>query len=79
MSDVGLTSSPIIMIMRMSRKTSPEFSVLARNQSESKCDNGDNENPNQNSVAGTCSDEVFVDHADINNNFGYTNLILCVK
>ena len=25
MSDVGLTSSPIIMIMRMSRKTSPSF------------------------------------------------------
>ena len=31
-----------------------EFSVLARNQSKS--DNGDNENPDQNSVAGTCSD-----------------------
>jgi hypothetical protein len=52
-----------------------EFSVLARNQSESKSDNGDNENPDQNSVAGTCSDQVFVDHADINNNFGYTNLM----
>jgi hypothetical protein len=26
-------------------------------------------------VAGTCSDQVFVDHADINNNFGYTNLM----
>ena len=51
-----------------------EFSVLSRNQSESKSDNGDNENPDQNSVAGTCSDQVFVDHADINNNFGYTNL-----
>ena len=51
------------------------FSVLARNQSESKSDNGDNENPDQNSVAGTCSDQVFVDHADINNNFGYTNLM----
>jgi hypothetical protein len=48
---------------------------LARNQSESKSDNGDNENPDQNSVAGTCSDQVFVDHADINNNFGYTNLM----
>ena len=52
-----------------------EFSVLARNQSESKSDNGDNENPDQNSVAGTCSDQVFVDHADINNNVGYTNLM----
>jgi hypothetical protein len=49
-----------------------EFSVLARNQSESK---SDNENPDQNSVAGTCSDQVFVDHADINNYFGYTNLM----
>jgi hypothetical protein len=39
-----------------------EFSVLARNQSEAKSDNGDNENPDQNSVAGTCSDQVFVDH-----------------
>jgi hypothetical protein len=54
-----------------------EFSVLARNQSESKSDNGDNENPDQNSVAGTCSDQVFVDYADINNNFGYfLNLFL---
>jgi hypothetical protein len=52
-----------------------EFSVLARNHSESKSDNGDDENPEQNSVAGTCSDQVFVDHADINNNFGYTNLM----
>ena len=53
-----------------------EFSVLARNQSlESKSDNGDNENPDQNSVAGTCSDQVFVDHADIKNNFSYTNLM----
>jgi hypothetical protein len=26
-------------------------------------------------VAGTCSDQVFVDHADINNNVGYTNLL----
>jgi hypothetical protein len=34
--------------------------------SESKSDNGDTENPDQNSVAGTCSDQVFVDHADIN-------------
>jgi hypothetical protein len=51
-----------------------EFSVLARNQSlESKSDNGNNENPDQNSVAGTCSNQVFVDHADINNNLGYTN------
>jgi hypothetical protein len=73
MSDVGLTSSPIIM--RMTRKTESEFSVLARNQSEAKSDNGDNENPDQNSVAGTCSDQVFVDHADINNNFGYVNLM----
>ena len=26
-------------------------------------------------MAGTCSEQVFVDHADINNNFGYTNLM----
>jgi hypothetical protein len=38
-------------------------------------DNGDEENPDQNSMAGTCSDQVFVDHADINNNFGYVNLM----
>jgi hypothetical protein len=36
-----------------------EFSVLARSQSESKSDNGDNENPDQNSVAGTCSEVFF--------------------
>jgi hypothetical protein len=74
-SDVGLTSSPIIMIMRMSRKKSPSFQFWLVTSQESKNDNGDNENPDQNSVAGTCSDQVFVDHADININFGYTNLM----
>ena len=75
MSDVGLTSSPITMITRMSRKTSPSCQFWLVTSQESRSDNGDNENPDQNSVAGTCSDQVFVDHADINNNFGYTNLM----
>ena len=59
----------------MSRKKSPSFQFWLVTSQESKNDNGDNENPDQNSVAGTCSDQVFVDHVDINNYFGYTNLM----
>lgn len=55
-----------------------ELSVLARNQSlESMSDNaaGENESPEQISVAGAYTDTIFVDQADVNNNFGYTNLM----